>query len=249
MPRRVYDRRLLALLEAALGRGAAYQPGPRSQALKPIIVDVFTRGRDAVRDAVEMAADESREAGEADDALRVLAGSSDDLFGRHYHAIVGDYHARRAAGEVANPSHTEALDRFLEGHSPASYAELSPARKVVVLGEAVRLGDQFLDPRWSDLHDKATQVHAELVDALDHAQLEAGQADEAQLARDQAFETGRTHYLAGREILSAALRLDGKSELLDKWAPPVSSIRSMRTAPDPAESSDAEPEPIAPDTP
>jgi hypothetical protein len=227
MSRRVYDSRLLQFFVHALQRLEGYTPAGRlSAGIKLIVVEILRLGHARLESAVEAAGDEQREAGKAGDALDMVEADSEEVFERVYNALVSDYYARKARRETSNDTHTVALDRFVQGYAPSDYATSSPATKVGVIGEAARLAGHFLAANWSGLADEVAKAHANLSDAVENYQAEVGESDDSLLERDNAFDDARRFYMAGRDLLSAALRLDEKFDLLGKWAPPVSDIRT-----------------------
>lgn len=240
MVRRVYDRRLLQLFAHAQQRFQAYTPDNRvSVHIKPIALDVLDRGRASLEAAVAVSGDEKREAGEARDALARAESDARAIFKRVYHALVADHHGRAARGDTADSSHTVALNRFVDGYSPASFDGTSSANRVEVMGEAARLAGHFLSVNWPQLATEVDQSYSQLTAATATYQAETGEADAAMLARDLAFEAARVRYQAARDLISAALRLDSKSELLTKWVPPVSEIRASRASRDTPSSPDS----------
>lgn len=240
MTRRVYDSRLLQLFAHAHQRFQAYSPDNRMSAhIKPLALEVLGRGHARLEAAVASSGDESREAGEAREALARVEDAAGAVFRRVYHALVADHHARAAHGDSAQTSHTVALDRFVNGHAPASFHSASSATRVEVMGEAARLAGHFLRANWAQLADEVDQSYARMTAAVAAFQAETGEADAAMLARDTAFEAARVEYQAARDLIAAALRLDAKHELLAKWAPPVSEIRATRGARGAAEPTDA----------
>jgi|GEM_PF-4062098 len=240
MTRRVYDRRLLQLFAHALQRLQGYMPDNHvSVTLKPIVENILSDGRRRLEVAVEASGDERREASQARDTLARVEADAGALFGRVYHALVADHHTRAAHGDTANTSHTVALDRFVEGYTPAIFEGTSIANRVDVMGEAARLAGHFLHANWPGLASEVASMHTQLSAAVAAYQAETGEADAALLARDAAFEAARIDYLAARDLLAGALRLDNKSELLGKWIPPVSDIRGKPGAPPTPADSDA----------
>lgn len=244
MTRRVYDSRLLQLFAHALQRLQGYVPDHRvSITLKPIAEDVLRGGHARLEAAVEASGDENREAGQARDVLARVEADGGALFARVYHALVADHHARAARGDTASTSHTAALDRFVEGYSPALFEGTSIANRVEVFGESARLAGHFLGTNWPQLARDVDRMHTQLADAVATFQAETGEADAALLARDTAFDAARLEYQAARDLITAALRLDKKPELLNKWVPPVTEIReSSRSSSPPAETEQALPD-------
>jgi len=177
---------------------------------------VLTNSLDEYRAAIrrEDLTDEVRE------ILSGPRGKAADALVRVYYTLIRQHAERRARGEALTEQDKQ-VERFLRNLSPTEYITTSFPSAVSALEQAVDFANQTLPEDVVDLSrsalDRAREARSQIEQLGERALKAYSDLEEAR-------ETAKSNYLAVRELLSAACRIEDRYDELNEIAPPISDI-------------------------
>lgn len=177
---------------------------------------VLTQSLDEYRAAIrrEDLTDEVRE------ILRGPRGKASEALVRVYYTLKRQYAERRARGKALTEQDKQ-VEKFLRNLSPTEYITTSFPTAVSALEQAVDFANQTLPQDVVDLSNSALDRVSEARSRLE----ELGErALKAYSDLEDARESAKSNYLAVRELLSAAFRIEDRYDELNDVAPPISDI-------------------------
>jgi CHASE3 domain sensor protein len=159
---------------------------------------------------------------EVREILQGPRGKASEALVRVYYTLKRQYAERRARGEALT-ERDKKVEEFLRSLSPTEYVTASFPTAVSTLERAVDFASQ-------NLPDELVNVSRSALDRAQEARNRLEELGERALKSYSNVEKARgrakDNYLAVRELTSAALRLEGRFNELNKIAPPVSDIMS-----------------------
>lgn len=159
---------------------------------------------------------------EVREVLREPRGRASDALVRVYYTLKRQHAERRARGKALT-ERDKKVENFLRNLSPTEYVTASFPAAVSALERAVDFANEKLPEDVVDLSQTALDRAREAREQLE----ELGErALRAYSNLEEARERAKTKYLAVRELVSAALRLEERFDELNDVAPPVSEITS-----------------------
>jgi hypothetical protein len=224
MPVDEQDKRLLETIEASWCRAGELMPSELTAAWLSGARELLQTAQESFRALVER---EDLEEIEAMDAVQVLRQRRHELaqcFTRLLDAIEQELLNRRSAQQPLDELTREAT-HLLHDNQRGAFLSLRPHELV----EEVTYAHELLR-RLGAQHRRAEELDntQRALEALEAARRAAGaegaQAVAAYAELVEGRAVARVCYLAARDLISAALRLDGQHNLLDATIPPLSAI-------------------------
>ncbi len=154
--------------------------------------------------------------------LREPHGRTADALVRVYYSMKHQYAERRARGEAVTERDRK-VEKVLRNLEPAQSIGASFPHAVSVLERAVEFASQTLPSDVIELSHSALDRAREARERLEKL---GDRALRAYSNLEQARERAKSRYLAVREMISAAYRLEGCHDELNGVAPPISEIMS-----------------------
>ena len=213
----VNDRRLLAGKKQTLDKLDDLKfESDEASSIVATAKSVLTKSLDEYRAAIrrEDLTDEVRE------ILRGPRGKAADALVRVYYTLKRQYAERRAKGKALTEQDKQ-VEKFLRNLSPTEYITTSFPTAVSALEQAIDFANQNLPQDVVDLSrsalDRAKEARGRLEDLGERALKAYSDLEDAR-------ETAKSNYLAVRELLSAAFRLEDRFGELNTIAPPISDV-------------------------
>lgn len=224
MPSALADRRLLGALAAARHRLEAVHPAdPIAAGLADASRQLVTRAEAALDTAVELEDREEVEAIRAADRRREAFDALGDAFGRLYAGLTAGVAIAKLRGETG--ASLADLHVYLEDTSPSGFRLLSLQASLSTFATARRWADAYIPAELlGDLLPEIDPVFAEAQRAHAVAEKEAGEATTAFRSLEAAREAARRDYVAARSVLQAAFRIEGSTEGVGKYLPPLARV-------------------------
>jgi hypothetical protein len=141
---------------------------------------------------------------------------------RLYYLLQARYSERRAQGEPVSDRDKE-IETFLQNLNPSEFMNTSFPKAVDSLEKATDLANQLIPDEVKNL---SNQARDQITEARSQLEEMSEQAIDTYTDLQEAREEARTHYLAARELASAALRLEGDEETLNDVIPPIGQVLS-----------------------
>ena len=213
----VNDRRLLAGKKQTLERLDDLRfESDEANSIVATAKSVLTKSLDEYRAAIrrEDLTDEVRE------ILRGPRGKAADALVRVYYTLKRQYAERRAKGKALTEQDKQ-VEKFLRNLSPTEYITTSFPSAVSALEQAIDFANQNLPQDVVDLSRSALERAKEARGRLEDL---GERALKAYSDLEDARETAKSNYLAVRELLSAAFRLEDRFDELNNVAPPISDV-------------------------
>jgi hypothetical protein len=218
------DKRLLDALDASWHSTGELEPSELTASWLASARELLKTALDSYRDLIRREDIEEIEAMDAMGALRASRNMLSQSFKSLLDAIEQELLNRRAAQlpadeltqEAAHFLHDYQLGAFASLRPEAAYEEASYARELLR-----RLGAQ--ERRANEL-ERAHRAMEAIESARRVAGAEGAEAVEAYAHLVEGRAIARVCYLAARDLVSAALRLDGQHDQLDKIIPPLSIV-------------------------
>lgn len=218
------DERLLETIEASWSRAGELMPSELTAAWLSGARELLQTARDAFRALVEREDLEEIEAMEAMATLRLRRQELAQRFNRLLDAIEQELLNRRSA-QLPLDELTREATHLLHDNQRGAFLSLRPhelVEEVTYAHELLRrLGAQ--QRRAEELDDTLRALQA-LEAARRAAGAEGAEAVAAYAELVEGRAVARICYLTARDLISAALRLDGQHDQLDATIPPLSTI-------------------------
>lgn len=159
---------------------------------------------------------------EVREILKEPRGRASDALVQVYYTLKRQYAERRARGEPISEQ-DQKVEKFLRNLSPTEYITASFPTAVSALERAIDFANENLPEDVVNFSesalDRAKEARGRLEDLGERALRAYSDLEDAR-------EEAKSNYLAVRELVSAALRLEDRFDELNEIAPPVSAIMS-----------------------
>ena len=168
---------------------------------------------DLQEDALDHAGDAI---GDADEGLQ-------RAYERAYYSVQMEIARRRRDGEAVDDQERQ-LTRYFSNTTPREFERRARSVRAQEVERLVSLSDRFLAAEHADVV-KGMREAAAAFDktGTDHTKQREGHGAASQQLDESRERAGRT-YRAGRDVLSAVLRLEGRVEELDELAPSLYAV-------------------------
>lgn len=238
------DRRVLLALKGARTRvGAASSKGPRGEQLRSLAFEVLDEAYEALNEAVDTEDRLDTEAELASLARRRAFADLRALFGRLYAGLQARCALAAMRGAFEDPG---SLSTFLSDATPTQIRDASFGHVLRTVEHATAFVDDFLPAEAAGaLRCEAEAAVARARQALRAADRAQQRVTDARTVLFQARVTTRERYHTARDLLSAALREEGRRDRLDVVLPPFRHL--TRGGGGRASTPEDEPEGEAPD--
>lgn len=221
------DRALIQSLREAENRLANAQPGnDRTGALRAVVAQLVAEARQTLSDAVATEDQEDTEAQAAAQARQDAFDAVRAAYGRLYAGLTAGAALAVMRGEEGPEARK--LRVYLGSDAPSKLAE-SGLGQIRATVEAARVFvDRFIPEADRDALKQDVDQALAAADAAEKAYgKESVEAVEARTALFRARESVRVSYLAARDLLSGALRLEGAEDRLNVMLPPYERFRVL----------------------
>lgn len=222
---RMTDRRLIAATEEGKANlnGASFTG--TSADLRRTAVELLDRIIGDFKPEVEQLDEEGVEASEAKQILDTAEHRLDASFSDLYDGLVIT-HKHLQLSQPDRDDHSDPLKRYLEGHSGSDFKRLSRADKVTVMNKALTYLDRYTTPNLvpPGVVSRARRCLSDFESAHQSYRDETAEVVDARNALEETRDEAHDNYLAARDALSAAVRLDDGGRSVNDYLPALNRV-------------------------